>query len=600
MFEDKIKQYTANKRTGANLTSIRLGVTPNLTNNLAVATMEELQKLGEKIDKSRIDRETQRLYIEGKKRDLEFERTLADPQIFLNDELYDNKVKELNELKNSKRKEITSSKYLDKETKDTLLAKVELENEKIFNDMNSKRTVNLYKQEVSSLNSELEQLVAIGGGLPSSDIDGRKNIADSMTKTVLNLQNISGLSDNDTALILSQGIMSMEKQSFENSIDDIINSSLNISAKKQRVQEILNTVNDEEGLNILASNYTKSLPFKMSKEDSQKMDSFFKAQIKNTYRDIGEKANKELKTLEYNEYIEKKKQETIKAKQDNMENKIRGYIINRDTQKLTQLNTGKLYTTSEMVSDNNNLNTLYGKTILEFGDLNNSAVPKIMNNGDKTELKDLIKNAKEDGLTEQNIANSVIYPYLNQLAGNDEYKLNALIKDFGTEGVKGFDVDTLLNGRKDPEYFNVSKKLNSGKGYELPEEDIKELGGWFSNSKARYNSLVIRLGGDNRAKQALDSYIKGSIINSTDEDISAYSGDVKKEVKEIMPIAFKEFLADDDNYNDIINNLERIRKREIAPIKYRESNIIMENYGIKELDFVDVPLENNDDFELIE
>lgn len=600
MFEDKIKQYTANKRTGANLTSIRLGVTPNLTNNLAVATMEELQKLGEKIDKSRIDRETQRLYIEGKKRDLEFERTLADPQIFLNDELYDNKVKELNELKNSKRKEITSSKYLDKETKDTLLAKVELENEKIFNDMNSKRTVNLYKQEVSSLNSELEQLVAIGGGLPSSDIDGRKNIADSMTKTVLNLQNISGLSDNDTALILSQGIMSMEKQSFENSIDDIINSSLNISAKKQRVQEILNTVNDEEGLNILASNYTKSLPFKMSKEDSQKMDSFFKAQIKNTYRDIGEKANKELKTLEYNEYIEKKKQETIKAKQDNMENKIRGYIVNRDTQKLTQLNTGKLYTTYEMVSDNENLNTLYGKTILEFGDINNSAVPKIMNNGDKTELKDLIKNAKEDGLTEQNIANSVIYPYLNQLAGNDEYKLNALIKDFGTEGVKGFDVDTLLNGRKDPEYFNVSKKLNSGKGYELPEEDIKELGGWFSNSKARYNSLVIRLGGDKRAKQALDSYIKGSIINSTDEDISAYSGDVKKEVKEIMPIAFKEFLADDDNYNDIINNLERIRKREIAPIKYRESNIIMENYGIKELDFVDVPLENNDDFELIE
>lgn len=600
MFEDKIKQYTANKRTGANLTSIRLGVTPNLTNNLAVATMEELQKLGEKIDKSRIDRETQRLYIEGKKRDLEFERTLADPQIFLNDELYDNKVKELNELKNSKRKEITSSKYLDKETKDTLLAKVELENEKIFNDMNSKRTVNLYKQEVSSLNSELEQLVAIGGGLPSSDIDGRKNIADSMTKTVLNLQNISGLSDNDTALILSQGIMSMEKQSFENSIDDIINSSLNISAKKQRVQEILNTVNDEEGLNTLARNYTKSLPFKMSKEDSQKMDSFFKAQIKNTYRDIGEKANKELKTLEYNEYIEKKKQETIKAKQDNMENKIRGYIVNRDTQKLTQLNTGKLYTTYEMVSDNENLNTLYGKTILEFGDINNSAVPKIMNNGDKTELKDLIKNAKEDGLTEQNIANSVIYPYLNQLAGNDEYKLNALIKDFGTEGVKGFDVDTLLNGRKDPEYFNVSKKLNSGKGYELPEEDIKELDGWFSNSKARYNSLVIRLGGDKRAKQALDSYIKGSIINSTDEDISAYSGDVKKEVKEIMPIAFKEFLADDDNYNDIINNLERIRKREIAPIKYRESNIIMENYGIKELDFVDIPLENNDDFELIE
>lgn len=600
MFEDKIKQYTANKRTGANLTSIRLGVTPNLTNNLAVATMEELQKLGEKIDKSRIDRETQRLYIEGKKRDLEFERTLADPQIFLNDELYDNKVKELNELKNSKRKEITSSKYLDNETKDTLLAKVELENEKIFNDMNSKRTVNLYKQEVSSLNSELEQLVAIGGGLPSSDIDGRKNIADSMTKTVLNLQNISGLSDNDTALILSQGIMSMEKQSFENSIDDIINSSLNISAKKQRVQEILNTVNDEEGLNTLARNYTKSLPFKMSKEDSQKMDSFFKAQIKNTYRDIGEKANKELKTLEYNEYIEKKKQETIKAKQDNMENKIRGYIVNRDTQKLTQLNTGKLYTTYEMVSDNENLNTLYGKTILEFGDINNSAVPKIMNNGDKTELKDLIKNAKEDGLTEQNIANSVIYPYLNQLAGNDEYKLNALIKDFGTEGVKGFDVDTLLNGRKDPEYFNVSKKLNSGKGYELTEEDIKELDGWFSNSKARYNSLVIRLGGDKRAKQALDSYIKGSIINSTDEDISAYSGDVKKEVKEIMPIAFKEFLADDDNYNDIINNLERIRKREIAPIKYRESNIIMENYGIKELDFVDIPLENNDDFELIE
>ena len=71
MFEDKIKQYTANKRTGANLTSIRLADTPSINNGIAITALEELKKLGEKIDKSRIDREIQRLYIEGKKKDLE-------------------------------------------------------------------------------------------------------------------------------------------------------------------------------------------------------------------------------------------------------------------------------------------------------------------------------------------------------------------------------------------------------------------------------------------------------------------------------------------------------------------------------------------------
>lgn len=599
MFDDTIKKYTANKRTGANLTSIRLGATPNLTNNIAVATIKELEEFGKRIDKSRIDRETQRLYIEGKKRDLEFERTLSDPQIYLNDELYDKKVKELEELKKAKNMDIASSKYLDIETKRSLMQSLEVENEKILNDMTAKRTVNLFKREVSALNNEMEQLIIIGGDLPAYDIEGKKKIVGKLQNSNQRYRELTGLSAMEGAMILGQGIMNMEQRGLDNLLTDIINSNLDTSVKKEKIEGILTEINDEKKLDQLASNYNTYLPKGLSKENQEQMKLFYKATIKNVYREVGERANKELDRIIYNKEVERAKREREQKKINNIENQIRSYIIKRDTQKLTQLTTGKVYTTSEMVSDNKNLNNLYGKTILEFGDITNSAVPKIMNNGDKSELKDLIKRAKEDGLTEQNIANSVIYPYLNQLAGNDEYKLNALIKDFGTEGIKGFDVDTLLNGRKDPEYFNVSKKLNAGRGYELPDEDIDKIGNFYNNSRERYKALINSLGGDRKAKQAVDAYIKGAILNSTDEELSVYAEEVKKEVKEIMPDVFKIFLIDNDNYNEMRNNLERIRKREISPTLYKESNILMENFGIKELTFVDVPLETDDNFEVI-
>lgn len=592
------KQITK-KRTGANLLGINVDTRAGLTigNPATEYMLNALEKIAQKAEKAEIDNAKQSFWLDIEERNLKLQNKLSDPNIYGNQESFEEAMKEIENQRKENEKLLAGNIYFTRDEKE--LAKKQLNNGSfnIYAKAMEKRNTVYTQQQVEKAVYEMDRLVTIGSQLDMNDVESQKMIVERVLSGTKTLQSLGNWTDERAMEFANRNMMAIEKGRFENQMDNIINSQLSLEQKKAKMQQLFNVGNNTNNIKVMAQSYTDRLGYtgKLAEESVK----YFEASIKNVYDNVKEQAYKNLERFEYNEQVERAKRESELKKQNDIENKIKSYIIKKDTQKLTQLTTGKVYTTSEMVSDNKNLNTLYGKTILEFGDITDSSVPKIMNNGDKSELKDLIKRAKEDGLTEQNIANSVIYPYLNQLAGNDEYKLNALIKDFGTEGIKGFDVDTLLNGRKDPEYFNVSKKLNAGRGYELPDEDIDKIGNFYNNSRERYKALINSLGGDRKAKQAVDAYIKGAILNSTDEELSVYAEEVKKEVKEIMPDVFKIFLIDNDNYNEMRNNLERIRKREISPTLYKESNILMENFGIKELTFVDVPLETNDNFEVI-
>lgn len=596
---DFLEKQITKKRTGANLLGINVDTRAGLTigNPATEYMLNALEKIAQKAEKAEIDNAKQSFWLDIEERNLKLQNKLSDPNIYGNQESFEEAMKEIENQRKENEKLLAGNMYFTKDEKE--LAKKQLNNGSfnIYAKAMEKRNTVYTQQQVEKAVYEMDRLVTIGSQLDMNDVESQKMIVDRVIAGTKTLQNLGNWTDERAMEYANRNMMAIEQGRFKNQMDNIINSQLSLEQKKSKMQQLFNVGNNANNIKAMAQSYTDRLGYtgKLADESVK----YFEASIKNVYDNVKEQAYKNLERFEYNEEVERAKREREQNKINNIENQIRSYIIKRDTQKLTQLTTGKVYTTSEMVSDNKNLNNLYGKTILEFGDITNSAVPKIMNNGDKSELKDLIKRAKEDGLTEQNIANSVIYPYLNQLAGNDEYKLNALIKDFGTEGIKGFDVDTLLNGRKDPEYFNVSKKLNAGRGYELPDEDIDKIGNFYNNSRERYKALINSLGGDRKAKQAVDAYIKGAILNSTDEELSVYAEEVKKEVKEIMPDVFKIFLIDNDNYNEMRNNLERIRKREISPTLYKESNILMENFGIKELTFVDVPLETNDNFEVI-
>ena len=596
---DFLEKQITKKRTGANLLGINVDTRAGLTigNPATEYMLNALEKIAQKAEKAEIDNAKQSFWLDIEERNLKLQNKLSDPNIYGNQESFEEAMKEIENQRKENEKLLAGNMYFTKDEKE--LAKKQLNNGSfnIYAKAMEKRNTVYTQQQVEKAVYEMDRLVTIGSQLDMNDVESQKMIVDRVIAGTKTLQSLGNWTDERAMEYANRNMMAIEQGRFKNQMDNIINSQLSLEQKKSKMQQLFNVGNNANNIKAMAQSYTDRLGYtgKLSDESVK----YFEASIKNVYDNVKEQAYKNLERFKYNEEVERAKRERELKKINNIENQIRSYIIKRDTQKLTQLTTGKVYTTSEMVSDNKNLNNLYGKTILEFGDITNSAVPKIMNNGDKSELKDLIKRAKEDGLTEQNIANSVIYPYLNQLAGNDEYKLNALIKDFGTEGIKGFDVDTLLNGRKDPEYFNVSKKLNAGRGYELPDEDIDKIGNFYNNSRERYKSLINSLGGDRKAKQAVDAYIKGAILNSTDEELSVYAEEVKKEVKEIMPDVFKIFLIDNDNYNEMRNNLERIRKREISPTLYKESNILMENFGIKELTFVDVPLETDDNFEVI-
>lgn len=591
---DFLEKQITKKRTGANLLGINVDTRAGLTigNPATEYMLNALEKIAQKAEKAEIDNAKQSFWLDIEERNLKLQNKLSDPNIYGNQESFEEAIKEIENQRKENEKLLAGNMYFTKDEKE--LAKKQLNNGSfnIYAKAMEKRNTVYTQQQVEKAVYEMDRLVTIGSQLDMNDVGSQKMIVDRVIAGTKTLQNLGNWTDERAMEYANRNMMAIEKGRFENQMDNIINSQLSLEQKKAKMQQLFNVGNNTNNIKVMAQSYTDRLGYtgKLAEESVK----YFEASIKNVYDNVKEQAYKNLERFEYNEQVERAKRESELKKQNDIENKIKSYIIKKDTQKLTQLTTGKVYTTSEMVSDNKNLNTLYGKTILEFGDITDSSVPKIMNSKDKTDLKDLIKSAKEDGLTEQNIANSVIYPYLNQLAGGDEYKLNALIKDFGTEGVKGFDVDTLLNGRQDPEYFNVTKKLNAGRGYELPEEDIDKIGNFYNNSRERYKTLINSLGGDRRAKQAVDAYIKGAILNSTDEELSVYAQVVKKEVKEIMPDVFKIFLIDNDNYNEMRNNLERIRKREISPTIYKESNILMENFGIKELSFVDGPLKTDE------
>lgn len=597
---DFLEKQITKKRTGANLLGINVDTRAGLTigNPATEYMLNALEKIAQKAEKAEIDNAKQSFWLDIEERNLKLQNKLSDPNIYGNQESFEEAMKEIENQRKENEKLLAGNMYFTKDEKE--LAKKQLNNGSfnIYAKAMEKRNTVYTQQQVEKAVYEMDRLITIGSQLDMNDVESQKMIVDRVIAGTKTLQSLGNWTDERAMEYANRNMMAIEQGRFEKDLNNIIsNPNLTLEQKQNKMKQIFDVGSKGVNITAMAQDYTRRLGY--TGELAEKSTQLFEASLKQTYGAIKEIAYKNLERFEYNKEVERAKREREQKKINNIENQIRSYIIKRDTQKLTQLTTGKVYTTSEMVSDNKNLNNLYGKTILEFGDITNSAVPKIMNNGDKSELKDLIKRAKEDGLTEQNIANSVIYPYLNQLAGNDEYKLNALIKDFGTEGIKGFDVDTLLNGRKDPEYFNVSKKLNAGRGYELPDEDIDKIGNFYNNSRERYKALINSLGGDRKAKQAVDAYIKGAILNSTDEELSVYAEEVKKEVKEIMPDVFKIFLIDNDNYNEMRNNLERIRKREISPTLYKESNILMENFGIKELTFVDVPLETDDNFEVI-
>lgn len=499
MFEEKIKQFTYNQRTGANLTNIRLGAINSPDYNLVNSISKELENIGKKIDESRINRQMQDLYLEGKKMDLEFERTLADPQVFLDDELYNDRIKNLNELKSEKLKRVNENKYLTPDMKKNLVGKIEIENEKIFNSMNSKRTINLYRQEVSSINSSIDQLTAIGSEIPGTDIEGRKNIIDDITKNIKNLQELTGLTNDDGAMMLAQSIVNMEGTTLDNQIRDIINSEDSIQNKKNKINSLLDVVNDTNSLNKASEIYSKSLPFDLKNEEREKMTSFFRSQITETYRRTRERANRNLGVLEKEIALQEKQQKELDRR--GLENAI----YNNDAHKFIYYKSGKEIdpTTYDLLGNANNvMGEVTNLDIADFGNQDEVLAFPYITSAINSNINRQIENNKKNPEMSYRDIYQPVYAVADELAsnvsqGNDTKKnavRNAVIKDWALKNKMHPTI--LFEGEQNPEVFRVANIMTKGNAaINETDFDVSKLN-LKTKFKEQFDSISLQFSSD--------------------------------------------------------------------------------------------------------
>ncbi|MEG1313251.1 MAG: hypothetical protein RSD40_02950, partial [Bacilli bacterium] len=207
-----------------------------------------------------------------------------------------------------------------------------------------------------------------------------------------------------------------------------------------------------------------------------------------------------------------------------------------------------------------------------------SYVGVIINDTSLKNLKEEISNLKGDGNTSNVIAQQVIYPFVQEIAGEDEVKKIALLKQLGTE-IYNYNPVTLMKGEENPKYFEVNDAIRVGRGAIIDEKLFRKYR--FGNDKSpstRYNTLLENMGGNNPVnKQILDNYINGTVKTTNDLVIEGF-------YKTDPNIAIDRFLENDEYFNNLLKGIPIVKDLSSAS-KYKKSNFIV-NYNIKKIESV--------------
>lgn len=259
-------------------------------------------------------------------------------------------------------------------------------------------------------------------------------------------------------------------------------------------------------------------------------------------------------------------------KQDN----INLAIESKDPYKLSKVLNDRNLTTEEFINDTELQKTLYGKTIADFGNPFDSSVGVFINDTSLKDLKERIGGLKGDGHPSSVIAREAIYPFVQEMAGDDEVKKTALLKQLGTE-IYNYNPVTLMKGEDNPKYFEVNDAIRVGRGAVIDSNLFRKFK--WGNDKSpntRYNTLLESMGGSNPInKQILDNYINGTVKTTNDLVIEGF-------YKTDPNIAIDRFLENDDYFKSLLDGIPIVKDLSTAS-KYKKSNFII-NYNIKKIE----------------
>lgn len=570
MANNFIKQYVADKRTGANLVGIHVDTQSQylLDRGSGAAMLSALEEIGKKADEAKIQNEKQNLLLSAEEQDLQFKKeVLSDPLLYKDEEKYRNALTQFETIRREKESRILKSEYLTPDEKKLMARRIRNNDELTLVDMMSKRNGVVIEKQVDDIIANMDRRVAISSDLSLNDVKGAELAIQDFTDMADNLQKLTGMTDSEVSLLVSERVMRMEEGRFNKAINEIVNSSMNLDQKRAKINNLLSVVKNDNLLTKMAESYASQIKYSKTDEEFKTSVEFFKSRINDVYENVKNFSTRELTRMELNT---KAKERNVKQLL-NTENKIRRYIKSGDSYKLAKELTGIEYTTDEMVNDNYTLKAIYGVDMEVLGNADDNSVGKIIAKEDVNQVKQDIQTYKSNGYTNNSAIREAVYNYANGVAGDNIEIRNGVLKHLGKE--LRINPTVLLKGEEDNNYFDVQEKLNKGKEFEFDGE-VKES--FFNKeSKRRYDSLLQTLGGTEKAKKALNSYIYGLYLEDAILD--------EKSLKLNPSAVIQVFLKSDENYDNLKEKLKYINELGVAPVKYNYIPVKAENFNINKI-----------------
>lgn len=570
MANNFIKQYVADKRTGANLVGIHVDTQSQhlLDRGSGAAMLSALEEIGRKADEAKIQNEKQNLLLSAEEQDLQFKKEiLSDPLLYKDEERYRNALTQFETIRREKESRILKSEYLTADEKKLMARRIRNNDELTLVDMMNKRNGVVIEKQVDDIIANMDRRVAISSDLSLNDIKGAELAIQDFTDMADNLQKLTGMTDSEVSLLVSERVMRMEEGRFNKAINEIVSSSMNLDQKRAKINNLLSVVKNDNLLTKMAESYASQIKYSKTDEEFKTSVEFFKSRINDVYDNVKNFSTRELTKMELNT---KAKERNVKQLL-NTENKIRRYIKSGDSYKLAKELTGIEYTTDEMVNDNYTLKTIYGVDMEVLGNADDNSVGKIIAKEDINQVKQDIQTYKSNGYTNNSAIREAVYNYANGVAGDNIEIRNGVLKHLGKE--LRINPTVLLKGEEDNNYFDVQEKLNKGKEFEFDGE-VKES--FFNKeSKRRYDSLLQTLGGTEKAKKALNSYIYGLYL----EDAILDERSLKLNPSAVIQV----FLKSDENYDNLKEKLKYINELGVAPVKYNYVPVKAENFNINRI-----------------
>lgn len=492
---DFLEKQITKKRTGANLLGINVDTRAGLTigNPATEYMLNALEKIAQKAEKAEIDNAKQSFWLDIEERNLKLQNKLSDPNIYGNQESFEEAMKEIENQRKENEKLLAGNMYFTKDEKE--LAKKQLNNGSfnIYAKAMEKRNTVYTQQQVEKAVYEMDRLVTIGSQLDMNDVESQKMIVDRVIAGTKTLQSLGNWTDERAMEYANRNMMAIEQGRFKNQMDNIINSQLSLEQKKTKMQQLFNVGNNTNNIKAMAQSYTDRLGYtgKLAEESVK----YFEASIKNVYDNVKGQAYKNLER--YEKEIELAQKQTVQLDRKGLEDAI----YKNDAHKFIYYASGKQIdpTTQGLLYNNNNImSSVTNLDITDFGDVDSPYTFPYITSSINSNIKQQMENIKQSPTaTYQNIY-SPVYTMADELSGGNLAKRNAILKNWALENK--IHPTVILEGEQNPDMFRVSEMMKKGNDtvneteFDINNFEIKD--GFSQKYKSNFNKISAQFSND--------------------------------------------------------------------------------------------------------